>query len=427
MDVHKRPRVVIIGAGFSGLWAAKALAHAPAEVLILDRNNYHTFLPLLYQVAAAELEVEVIAYPIRSILRNIPNASFVMAEVKGMDLSAKVVRGDNLEIPYDFLILATGSVSHFFGVNGAAEWAFPLKTLDHGITLRNHILFCFERAMREPDRSRRQRILTFTIVGGGATGIEFSGALAELIRGRFKEDYPRLNFREVHIVLLEAMEHMLPGLPKSLQNYTVAHLSEMGIDVRLKAMVSLVTKESVYLHDGSIIPTETVIWTAGVRGDPVTQTSWKLPVSRGGRVNVLPTLQVREYHDVYATGDLAYIEENPLPMTAPVAIQQGTASAQNILRQINGQRPLDFHYRDMGTMVTIGRNAAVAYINGRTFRGIIAWLLWLVVHLMKLIGYRNRLFVLINWIRDYFFYERSARLILRLNNALNSKNSGYEE
>ena len=415
MTDRERPQVVIVGAGFAGLWAARALGRSPVEVLLVDRNNYHTFLPLLYQVAAAELEPEAIAYPVRSILRQLPNVHFALAEVQEIDLAARVVKTAPGVIPYDFLVLAIGSTSSFFGLPGAAEHAFPLKTLEQGVALRNHILCCFERAVREPDEQQRQRRLTFTIVGGGPTGVEFAGALAELIHSPIVQDYPTLDFRQVHVVLLEARDGLLPGLPERLRAYALARLRRMGVEVRLQAMVSQITLEAVHLQDGTVIPTETVVWTAGVRGDPLAQ-RLGLPTARDGRVVVLPTLQVPSYPEVYVIGDLAYVEEagRPLPMMGPVAIQQGEWVAQNIARQMAGQATLPFHYQDRGTMVTIGRNAAVAYPFRRAFTGFPAWVLWLIFHLFKLIGFRNRLLVLINWAWDYFLYERAVRLILPL-------------
>jgi NADH dehydrogenase len=405
--------VAVVGAGFGGLWAARSLARQPVDAVLIDRQNYHCFLPLLYQVAAAELEPEGIAYPVRSILRTLPNVQFVLAHVKGVDLDRRVLQTDGPPIPYDFLILATGSVSHFFGVPGAAEYAFPLKTLEQGMALRSRILCCFERAALEPDAERRRRMLTFTIVGGGPTGVEFAGALTELIHGPLAKDFPSLDVRQVRVVLLEAVDGLLPGQPERLRAYALARLSRMGVEVRLNATVSRITREAVHLKDGSAVPGETVIWTAGVQGDPLAQ-AWGLPVGRGGRVAVLPTLQLPGHPEVYVIGDLAYVEDGgrPLPMLAPVATQQAVAAVRNIGRQIAGQAPEPFHYRDPGTMVVIGRNAGAVHLRGRAFTGFIAWILWLGVHLVKLIGFRNRILVLIDWAWDYLFYERAVRLIL---------------
>ena len=409
-----RPQVVIVGAGFGGLWAARALASSQADVLVLDRNNYHTFLPLLYQVAAAELEPEDIIYPIRSLLRRQKRVRFLMDDVTGIDLSGRQVQTAHHIFPYDYLILALGSAPHFFGVSGAAEKAFQLKTLDQAIALRNHILFRFERALCETDAQKRRQMLTFTIVGGGPTGVEFTGALAELIRGPLVKDYPQLDFKqEVSILLLEASERILSGLPDALQVYAQKRLRRQGVDVRLGAAVSQVTSQAVHLKDGTVIPTETVVWTAGVRGEALPHPA-ELAEARNGRLKVLPALQIPGHPEVYVVGDLAYVEENgrPLPMVAPVAIQEAKMAAQNIIRQMNGQEPLPFQYHDPGTMVTIGRNAAVVQLGGRSFTGFPAWMVWLSVHLYNLIGFRNRLLVLINWAWDYFFYERTQRLIV---------------
>jgi NADH dehydrogenase len=413
MTDREYPRVVIVGAGFGGLWTVRGLAGSPVDVLLVERNNYHTFPALLYQVAAAELAPGDIAYPLRSILRSLPNAQFAMGQVKGVDLDRRVVQTDDLTISYDFLVLATGSVSHFFGVPGASDYAFPLKTLQEGIALRNHILGCFERAVHEPDAERRRQLLTFAIVGGGPTAVEFAGALAELIHGPLVKDFPTLDLREVQVLLLEADESLLSTLPGPLRSYASARLRSMGVEVRLQSMVSRIAPGLLHLHDGTPIPTDTAVWTAGVRGAPQVQT-WGLPTAQKGRVAVLPTLQVPDYQEVYVIGDLAYLEEGgrPLPMVAPVAIQQGVAAARNIARQAAGQAPLPFRYQDRGTMVTIGRSAAAAYLQKRTFTGFPAWVLWLGVHLLNLIGFRNRLLVLINWAWDYFFRERPVRLIV---------------
>lgn len=413
MNSRTRPRIVVIGAGFGGLWVARHLAHAPVQVLLLDRNNYHTFLPLLYQVAAAELEPEHIVYPVRSILRRAPNADFCLAEVEEIDFDARVVKTAEHTIPYDYLALAAGSASHFFGVPGAAEHAFPLKTLDDGIALRNHILRCFERAAHEPDAQRRQRMLTFVILGGGPTGVEFAGALAELVRGPLSKDYATLDVRHARVILLEAADSLLSAMPERLRAYALARLGKMGVQVHLRAVASQVTPESAQLQDGALIPTETVVWTAGVRGSPQAG-AWGLPVARNGQVTVLPTLQVPDHPEVYVLGDLARVEQDgqPLPMIAPVAIQQGVAVARNIARQAAGQSPQPFHYRDRGAMATIGRNAAVTHLLGRDLTGFPAWVIWLGVHIFNLIGFRNRLMVMINWAWDYLFYERAVRLIL---------------
>jgi NADH dehydrogenase len=409
------PKVVIVGAGFAGLRAARVLARSRADVLVLDHNNYHTFFPLLYQVAAAELEPEDIIYPVRSTLRGQKNLRLLVDEVTGVDSEKRLVKTVHHEFPYDFLVLALGSNSFFFGVEGASKYAFQLKTLEHAIVLRNHILFRFERALCETEKEKRRQMLTFAVIGGGPTGVEFTGAMAELIRGPLSKDYSALDFKEVRFLLLEASDHLLPGLPEQLQVYALNRLQKMGVEVRLGAMVTQITPESLTLKDGTVILLETAIWTAGVHGAPPAQMS-NPPILRNGQVNVLPTLQVPGHPDIYVIGDLAQLEDDghPVPMVAPVAVQEGEMAGQNIMRQISGQAPMLFHYQDPGTLVTIGRNAAAVHLGGRNFTGLFAWLLWLSVHLFKLIGFRNRLLVLINWAWDYLFFERGVRLIVPL-------------
>ncbi len=410
-----RPKIVIVGAGFAGLWAARALARSRADVLILDRNNYHIFFPLLYQVAAAELEPEDIIYPVRSILRGKPNLRLRVDNVTGVDTEKRLVNTVNQVFPYDYLILAMGSNTHFFGVEGASEYALQLKTVENAIAIRNHILYRFERALYETDPEKRRRMLAFAIIGGGPTGVEFAGALAELVRGPLSKDYAALDFKEVRFLLLEASDHLLPGMPERLQAYAMKRLQKMGVEVHLGATVTRITPESVSLKDGTVIPVETAIWTAGVHGAPPAQ-SGDLHILRNGQVDVLPTLQVPGHPEVYITGDLAKLEENghPLPMVALLATQEGTMAAKNILRQLKGQAPLPFHYLDIGTLAAIGRNAAAVHLLGRDFTGFFAWLFWLGLHIFRLIGFRNRLLVMVDWAWDYLFFERGVRLIVSL-------------
>ncbi|MBF0567319.1 MAG: NAD(P)/FAD-dependent oxidoreductase [Nitrospirae bacterium] len=410
-----RPRVVIAGGGFSGLWAAKTLANQPVDVVLVDRNNYHTFLPLLYQVAAAELEPEDIAYPIRSILRKYTNVRFVLADIKKIDLDKRILLSTDYAISYDYLILATGSATQFFGTPGAAEYSFQLKSLEQGIILRNHILRCFEYASRKIDDAKRQQLLTFTIVGGGPTGVEFAGALAELIHGPLKKDYPSIDFDYVKVILIEAANSVLLSFPKMLRDYALDRLYRMKVNVMLETLVDKVTPLTVHLKDKDILPTQTVVWTAGICADPIAET-WGLSATRNGLLMVLPTLEVEGRQEIYVIGDLSSMEDNrrQLPMTAPVAVQQGVQAAKNILGKINGKPASPFVYKDRGAMVTIGRNTAVAQIGKKSFTGFFAWVLWLIVHLINLIGFRNRLMVLINWSMDYLLFERAIRLILPL-------------
>ena len=415
MATGNRPSVVIIGAGFGGLWAARAFAGASVDVLVLDKNNYHAFLPLLYQVAAAELEPEDIIYPIRSILRKYPNIRFQLSEVIAIDPAQRKIQTRNQSIAYDYLILSVGSKAHYFGVTGAAEHAFPLKTLDDAVLLRNHILCCFEGATIETDAKIRQKMLTFAIVGGGPTGVEFTGALAELVRNPLVRDYPGLDMSHVRILLVEATNRLLTGLPERLHTYALKRFQRMGVDVQLNSTVSQITSQAVVLKDGREIPTETVVWTAGVGGISLPQ-NWAFPTRPNGQVEVLPTLQLPNHPEIYIIGDLAHVEQDghQLLLIAPVATQEGKWAARNIMRQIGGLEPQPFRYRDPGMMVTTGRNAAVVQIGKQAFTGFPGWVIWVSVHLFRLIGFRNRLMVLINWAWDYIFFDRVVRLILPL-------------
>ena len=408
-----RAKVVIVGAGFAGLRAARVLARSQADVLVIDRNNYHTFFPLLYQVAAAELEPEHIIYPVRSVFRGKQHLSLVIDEVTGVNLEKRLVTTAKHVFPYDYLVLAPGSTDHFFGVQGASEYAFRLKNLEDAIILRNHILYRFESALLETGQEKRRQMLTFAVIGGGPTGVEFTGALAELIRGPLCKDYPGLDLKEVRLLLLEAADHLLPGLPEILQAYALKRLQKMGVEVRLGAAVTRVTHNELALKDGAVIPLETAIWTAGVQG-ALPDHTMSLPILKNGQVAVLPTLQVSGHPEIYVVGDLARIEEKgqPLGMVATVAIQEGETAARNILLQISGKAPAAFHYQDLGTLAVIGRNAAAVHLLGRNFTGFLAWLLWLSVHIYRLIGFRNRLLVLIDWAWDYLFFERGVRLIM---------------
>jgi NADH dehydrogenase len=408
----KKPKVVIVGAGFGGLWAARCLAKQSVDVLVIDHNNYHTFLALLYQVAAAELEAEDIAYPVRSVFWNTPNIDFVLAHAQRIDLQNRTIKTDSETVSYDYLILATGSITHSFGVQGVDDNTFFLKTLEEAVALKNHIICCFEAAARETDEARKRSLLTFVIVGGGATGVEYAGALTELIHGPLIKDYPTIDFSMVRIILLEAADKLVANMPQRVRLYTLEKLEKMGAEVRLGAKVAQVTPSAVIMKDNDNIFAKTVVWTAGVRGEPLAGISG-IPITTDGRVTVNETLQAPNHPEIYVIGDLAAIKEEKrvLPMVAQVAIQSGITSAQNILRQVDGQEPQPFHYHDRGSMITIGRKAAGVAIGSRTFTGFFAWIIWLVIHLFNLIGFRNRVMVLINWAWDYLLYERAVRFV----------------
>ena len=405
-------RIVVIGAGFGGLWAVRRLVSHRLGVTLIDRNNYHTFFPLLYQVAAAELGPSEIAYPVRSLFRSHPLVEFRRTKVRSVDLDAQIVEVDESRVAYDYLVMAPGSVPNYFGVEGAERHAFPLRTMDDAIPLRYHVLDCFERAAQMADASARRAWLRFVIVGGGATGVEYAGALAELIYGPLLTDFGSIARDEVDIRLLEGGDCLLPGMPPRLQDYARVRLERRGVQVLTGSQVVAVAADHV-VSSRTKTDTHTVVWAAGVQGDPAVG-GWGLPVGPAGRVPVERTLQVPGYPEVFVAGDLAYVEADgrPLPQVAQVALQQGSTAAENVVRMIRGEAPGDFAYKDLGMLAVIGRNAAVAHLWGRSFTGFAAWSLWLVVHVAKLIGFRNRALVLVNWAWNYIFYRRAVRLIL---------------
>jgi NADH dehydrogenase len=408
------PTVVIVGGGFGGLNAARALRRSQVNVLLLDRNNYHLFQPLLYQVATAGLEPEEIARPVRAILRSQKNFDFRLVDVTGVDFDRRRLDTSAGPVAYDYLILSHGSETNFFGLESMRQHGLGLKDIPDALRIRNHVLTCFEQAMLETDPERRRAKLTFIVVGGGPTGVEMAGALSELIRLVLVKDYPRLNIKDVRILLLEATDKILAALPERLREAAVKTLWRKWIEVRFSAVVTDYDGELVRLKSGEVIPARTVIWAAGVQAAPLNAHLGLTP-GRQGRIAVEPTLQVQGHPEVFIIGDAAHFDENgqPLPMVAPVAIQMGKHAALNIRKALRGKALLPFHYRDQGTLATIGRNAAVCDVYGIKARGFPAWALWLGIHIVQLIGFRNKLFVLLNWAWDYFFYERAARLITR--------------
>ncbi|MBW4663612.1 MAG: NAD(P)/FAD-dependent oxidoreductase [Chroococcus sp. CMT-3BRIN-NPC107] len=403
--------IVIIGAGFGGLQAAKSLARSGKEVLLIDRNNYHTFVPLLYQVATGQIEPELIAYPVRTILRR-RYGHFLMAEVEEIDFSHRVVRTNKLDIQYDYLVVATGSQTQYFGVAGAAEFALPMRTLEQAVTLRDRIFSCFEAAScLEPEH--RQHLLTFAIVGGGATGVEIVGAFVELVRSRIRREYPSLNWREVKLILLQSSDRLLKEFPAKLGGAAQKYLQKLGVDIRLETRVKQISAQEVYLSNGQKISTATVIWTAGLEA-AIPNSSQELITATKGKLCVKATLQSLTYPNVYAIGDAAYVEHlvKPLSGVAPVALQQGIAVAQNITRQMRGQKLKPFRYFNKGRLAIVGCYSGVGLIGKWKLTGILAWAMWLGVHLVYLPGLRNRLVVLISWLQTYLLGDRPVRSIL---------------
>ncbi len=405
-------RVVILGMGFGGVRAARALAGKGLDVLIIDRRNYHLFQPLLYQVATSSLEEESIAYPVRALIRGWKGVRFRLAEVAGVDFEKRLVRLSDGEVGYDYLIMAAGGATNFFGLQSVEQRAFQLKGLGHAVRLRNHILSVFERADRDDDPDRRRALMTFVIVGGGPTGVEFAGALEELIHHELSRDFPGLDMGESRILLLEARDALLPPVPKELQLYSRKRLEGMGVEVRLNTQVSGAEDGKVLLADGSIIPSYTIVWSAGVQASPLAA-ELGLPRAAGGRIPVQPDLSLADRDTVFIIGDMAFLVQDgtPLPMVASVAMQQGEYAAHAILGRIKGEPAAPFRYHDKGAMAIIGRNSAVAKVFGVKMTGFIAWVVWLAIHLMFLVGFRNRLLVLLNWAYYYYFRAQQVRLI----------------
>ena len=412
MERPGRRRVVIVGTGFGGIRAAWGLAGSGLDVVLVDRHNYHLFQPLFYQVATAGLELEAIAYPVRAMLRRLPGVSFRLAEVTGLDLERRLVVTDTGELPYDYLVLAAGSVTNFFGIEGIESHGFELKCLVDAERLRNSVLLAFERAFVEPDPVRRRAMLTFVVVGGGPTGVEFAGALIELVQFVLAKDYPTLDLGETQVLLLEAAPELLGAMPPRLRGYAARKLAAMGVGVRFGARVVGVGPEEVRLAGGETIPAHTLFWSAGVKAAGLAD---QVPGEKGpgGRVPVGPGLTLAGHDEVFVIGDMASSLHDgaPLPMMAPVAMQQGRYAARAIRARERGQTLPPFRFRDKGSMATIGKSAAVASAFGLQFSGYLAWLVWLVLHLYYLIGFRNRIVVMLNWSWYYWFHERQVRLI----------------
>jgi NADH dehydrogenase len=415
MNTKQLPHVVIIGAGFAGLTAAKKLRNAPVDITLVDRNNYHLFQPLLYQVAIAGLVPSQIAYPLRTIFRRQKNLTFRMDEVTSIDFKSRFVKLNGSIIAYDFLILAVGGETNFFGLEAVQDYGFQIKDIQSAVDTRNQLLKMFEYATQDVDVEKRRAMLTFVVVGGGPTGVETAGALAELISHVMRKEYPALDIDESRVILLEAQDALIASYPDELRKATYRLLKKKNVEVLFNAKLTDYNGQRVTLEDGTEIKTETVIWTAGVKAAGITS-RLGVQVAGSGRVRIEDTLQVPGHPEVYVTGDAAYFENEegePLPMLSTVAIQQGEITAKNIQRAIKGMDQRPFHYKDPGLLATIGRDAAVARIWGMSFSGFIAWLIWVVLHIYRIIGFRNRLAVLINWAWDYFFYDNQVRLITR--------------
>lgn len=406
------PRVVIVGGGFAGLWAARALAHAPVEVVLLDRRNHHLFQPLLYQVATAALSPGDIATPIRHELRRQKNAQVSLAEAQSVDLDGRVVRTEIGDFPYDYLILAPGAGHSYFGHDEWESHAPGLKTIDDALEIRRRILLAFEDAENAESEERRRALLTFVIVGGGPTGVELAGAIAEISRQTLVDDFREIDPARARILLVEAGPRIMAAFPESLSASAVQQLSDLGVEVRTGVPVTAISDGEVTLGDQTI-QAGTILWAAGVKASPLLE-SLGVELDRAGRVTVAPDLTLPGYQEVYVVGDASVFPhrgKRPLPGVAPVAMQQGSAAARNIERTMSGRPRRQFRYIPRGNWATIGRAAAIVHLGPLKLSGLPAWLLWLAAHIFFLVGFGNRVVVLTRWAWAYLWFQRGARLI----------------
>ena len=415
----RKPRIVIVGAGFGGVKLAKLFAKENVNVTLVDRHNFHLFQPLLYQVSTAVLSTDEIAYPVRTFFRENKNVEFFMAKAQGVDKDRKVLLTNHGEIAYDYLILAAGATTNFFGMENVEKYSYGMKTLQEAIHIRNHVLHMFERANKcEDSEEESRRMLSFVVVGGGPTGVEEAGALTELIAVQ-KKEYHNLDFDEVSVKLIEATPDVLLMMAPNLRQHTVKVLERKGVDVLLNTQVMDYDGENLKLKDGTEIPTKTVIWAAGVKAVPFIANCGS-EVDRGGRIIVNEKLQVEGSENVFAIGDCAHFQhgtERPLPTVAPVATQQAKVAYENIMKLIRGQKDLaTFHYKDLGSMATIGRGEAVVdktKMNPQ-LTGFIAWCAWMFVHLIRLAGAHTNLTVAIKWTWNLLSGTRLGRIITNI-------------
>ncbi len=410
------PHVVVVGGGFAGLWAARALASAPVQVTLVDRGNHHLFQPLLYQVATAGLSAPDIAAPLRHILRRQRNCTVLMEDVASIEPASSRLRlGDGRALDYDVLLLATGATHAYFGHDDWTAHAPGLKTLDDALHIRRRILSAFERAEAEPDPDARRALLAFAIVGGGPTGVELAGTLAEIARHTLKREFRRIDPRETRVLLLEAGPRVLASFPESLSAKARAQLERLGVEVRTGTPVQAIDGGGVQLGDERIAA-RTVLWAAGVAASPLAR-SLGVDLDRSGRVPVSPDLRVPGIDNVYVAGDLASLQQDgkPVPGVAPAAKQMGAHVARSIRARLAGHDVAPFRYRDYGNLATIGRMAAVVHFGKLKLSGAPAWWFWLLAHVFFLIGFRNRLVVMLNWTWAYWTYQRAAWIILGRN------------
>jgi NADH dehydrogenase len=409
--MERLPHVVILGGGFGGLSAARALRKAPVRVTLLDRRNHHLFQPLLYQVATAALNPSEIAVPIRHILSRQKNVTVLMAEVTAVDAAAKKLVLADGECSYDYLVIATGATHSYFGRDDWAPYATGLKTIEDALEIRRRVLIAFEQAEREKDPAKRKAWLTFVIVGGGPTGVELAGALSEISKHALARDFRAIDPTSAKIILLQGGERILPTFPPVLSEKAMKHLKDLDVIVRVNARVTAIDADNVHIGAEAIC-TRTALWAAGVAASGIAKTLG-VPLDSAGRVEVTPDLTVPGRNEIYVVGDLASLKQNgqPLPGVAPVAMQGGRHAAKNIRHAVGGEPLEPFVYKDKGSLAVIGRGSGVAAFPKSNWSGFIAWWAWLLVHIFFLIGFRNRVIVLLQWSWAYATWQRGARLI----------------
>jgi len=410
------PKVVIIGGGFGGIELTKRLKNKEVEVLMLDRHNYHTFQPLLYQVATGGLEADSIAFPLRKIFKDQKNFTFRVTDVKQIDAKLKKIYTTIGEIDYDYLVIATGSDTNFFGQKEIEHFSMPMKTIPEALDLRSMILQNLEEALIETEPLIKNSLLNFVVVGGGPTGVELSGALAELKKHVLPKDYPELNMKDVQVYLIEGALEVLGSMSEQASSKAKSFLEKLGVHVLTNLRVESYNGKLIKLSDGQSINTKNVLWSAGVKGSFPNGIEADA-ITRSNRIQVNGYNQVKGHQNIFAVGDAAacITEHHPngLPGVAPVAIQQGKMLAKNLIRLINNEKPEPFQYSDKGSMATVGRNLAVVDIGKIRFQGVFAWFVWMFVHLMSLVGFRNKVVTFVNWVWNYFSYDRGTRLIIR--------------
>ncbi|GLB51636.1 NADH dehydrogenase [Neptunitalea chrysea] len=413
----KMPRVVIVGGGFAGISIAKKLKGLPIQLVMFDRHNYHTFQPLLYQVSTSGLEPDSIAYPLRKIMKKHKNFHFRLAEVIGIHPEENLVETSLGKLSYDYLVVATGTKTNYFGNKKIEANAMPMKTVPQALSIRSFMLQNFEKASVTEDENERQSYLNFVIVGGGPTGVELAGALAELKRNVFPKDYPDIDISNMQIHLLEGADRLLPPMSATASKKAYEFLTKLGVSIHLNMLVTQYDGANVETKDGIFLKAKTFIWSAGVTGNPVPGVAENAIHDRAHRYMVNQFNQVEGYTNIFAIGDIALMmsDEYPKghPQLAQPAIQQGDLLAKNLMKLLQNKPMEPFKYIDKGSMATIGRNKAVADIKKLHFGGFFAWFIWMFVHLFSLVGFRNRVIVFFNWMYNYINYDKAARSIFR--------------